>query len=103
MPLPPPFRWVYRDFRWIDYDPVKNDEVFEARGFDLAHVARMFPGYVLERRDTRRYREVRYQAIGEVLGELYFVVYTLRGVGCRLITAWIADRHERQIWHEASN
>jgi len=96
MPLPPPFRW-------IDYDPVKNDEVFEARGFDRAHVVRILPGYVLGRQDARRYREVRYQAIGEVLGELYFVVYTLRGTGCRLITAWIADRYERQIWHDASH
>jgi uncharacterized DUF497 family protein len=102
MPLPPPFRWVYRDFDWIDFDPIKSDEVFAERGFDLAHVARAFPGYVLERQDVRRYREIRYQAIAEVLGELYFLVYTLRGRGCRLITAWVADRYERQIWHEAS-
>ena len=93
---------MYRDFAWIDYDPAKSDEIFAARGFDLAHVARVFPGYLLERKDTRRYREVRYQAIGEVLGEIYFLVYTIRGRGCRLITAWIADRYESQIWYDAS-
>ena len=77
--------------------------VLALRGFDFAHVARIFPGYVLEREDTRRYREIRYHVIGEVLGELYFLVYTRRGKGCRLITAWIADRYERQIWHDGTH
>lgn len=103
MPPPQPFRRVYRDFAWIDYDPQKSDEVFETRGFDFAHVARVFPGYVLEREDTRPYRETRYQAIGELLGEVYFLVYSRRGKGCRLITAWIADRYERQIWYDATH
>jgi uncharacterized protein len=103
MPPPRSFRWVYRDFDWIDYDPAKSDEIFDLRGFDLAHVARIFPGHVLEREDARRYREVRYQAIGELMGEVYFLVYTCRGKGCRLITAWTADRYERQIWYDSSH
>ena len=69
--MPPrPFRLTYRDFQTVEYDPVKNDEVFELRDFDLPYVSRMFPGYVLEREDTRRYGEQRFQVIGEVLGEV---------------------------------
>jgi hypothetical protein len=84
----------------IEFDPVKNDEVFAERGFDLAYVSRMFPGYVLEREDTRPYRERRYQVIGEVVGEVFVVVYTRRGDICRLITAWVAERHERDFWYD---
>lgn len=95
-----PFRLVYRSFERIEFDPIKNDEVFEARGFDLAYVSRMFPGYVLEREDTRGYDEIRYQAIGELLGDVFFVVYTRRSGVCRLITAWIADPQDQELWHD---
>jgi uncharacterized DUF497 family protein len=38
--------------------------------------------------------------IGELLGEVFFVVYARRGDTCRLITAWIAESHERELWHD---
>ena len=42
--------------------------VFELRGFDLVYARRVFPGYVLEREDTREdYGEPRFRVIGEVL------------------------------------
>jgi len=45
MPPPPrPFRLVHRSFAWITFDPAKNDQVFERRGFDLAYVAWLYPG-----------------------------------------------------------
>ncbi len=88
MPPPQPYRIAYRTFDRVSYDPRKSDEVLADRGFDLGYVSRMFPGYVLEREDTRPYAETRYQAIGEVLGDLYAVVYTRSGGTCRLITAW---------------
>jgi uncharacterized DUF497 family protein len=100
--MPPrPFRVVYRAFDRIGFDPRKSGEVFAERGFDLGYVSRIFPGYVLEREDTRPYSETRYQAIGEVQGELYVVVYTRIGRSCRLITAWEAERYEKEIWHTA--
>jgi hypothetical protein len=100
MARPRPFRLIYCTFSIIEYDPVKSDEVLDLRGFDLAYVSRIFPGYVLEREDTRSYREPRYQAIGEVLGDVFLVVYTRRGDICRLITAWAAERHERDLWYD---
>jgi uncharacterized protein len=74
--------------------------VYAERDFDLAFVSRMFPGYVMQREDVRPYGETRYQAIGEIVGEVYVVVYTRSGRTCRLITAWIADPGERGIWYD---
>ncbi len=60
MPPPPrPFRLVHWSFAKVTFDPAKSDEVFTLRGFDLAYVARIFPGYVLEREDTRDHPERR--------------------------------------------
>jgi len=73
-PPPSPYRLVYRSFDRIDWHGAKSNEVLQARGFDLGFASRLFPGWVLERRDTRSYREVRYQAIGEILGTIYFAV-----------------------------
>lgn len=101
MPPPPQaFRLVHRAFESVEFDPAKSDEVFEERGFDLGYVTRLFPGYVLERQDTRPYPEPRFQVIGELAGELYFVVYTPRGRGCRLITAWVAEPRFWTLWHD---
>ena len=84
---PRSFRRVYRSFAAVDFDPAKSDAVFAERGFDLAYVARIFPGFVLERQDTRRYRESRFQVIAELNGTVFVLVYTRRGSVCRLITA----------------
>jgi uncharacterized DUF497 family protein len=99
-PPPRPFRLVYRFFRRIEFDPAKSGKVFELRGFDLAYVSRLLPGYVLEREDTRDHPEPRYQAIGELLGVVFFVVYARRSDTCRLVAAWITEPHERELWHD---
>ena len=99
-PPPRPFRLVYRAFDMIEFDPAKSDEVLEQRGFDLGYVSRIFPGYVLEREDTRDYDEPRFQVIGELMDEVYEVIYTRRGRACRLITAWIAEPAYRMMWND---
>ena len=99
-PRPRPFRLVHRAFDRFEFDPAKSDQILEERGFDLDYVRRIFPGYVLEREDTRPYPEPRFQVIGELLGEVFVVVYTPRGGACRLITAWAADGPELDLWHD---
>lgn len=91
---------VWREFDRIGFDPSKNDEVLAARGFDLAFISHIFPAFVLEREDTRPYPETRYQAIGELLGNIYVLVYTRQGKSCRLITAWEAEPEYRLRWYE---
>jgi uncharacterized DUF497 family protein len=100
MAPPRPFRLVWREFDRIGFDRSKSDEVLAARGFDLAFISHMFPGFVLERQDTRPYRETRYQAIGELLGTVYVVVYTRHGKSGRLITAWEAELEDRVLWYD---
>jgi uncharacterized DUF497 family protein len=104
-PMAPPssYRRVYRRFAVVDFDPDKSDEVLAERGFDLAYVARIFPGFMLEREDTRRYNETRYQVIAELDDTIFFVVYTRRGSVCRLITAWEADPEDTAIWHDINS
>ena len=92
---------MHRDFDAFEFDPAKSDAVFALRGFDLAYARRVFPGYVLEREDTREgYDERRFRVIGEVLQDVLVVVYTPRSGTCRLITAWEAEDWELDLWYE---
>ena len=76
-------------------------EVLALRGFDLAYARRIFPGYVLEREDTREnYGELRFRVIGEVMQGVLVVIYTPRCNICRLITAWRAEKQELELWYE---
>lgn len=101
VPPPRPFRLVHRAFDTFEFDPAKSNAVLELRGFDLAYARRMFPGYVLEREDTREdYGEPRFRVIGEVLQDILVVIYTPRAGACRLITAWEAEGWELELWYE---
>jgi uncharacterized DUF497 family protein len=100
MAPPRPYRLVYRAFDRFEFDQGKSAAILEVRGFDLGYVSRVFPGYVLERQDTRPYSEPRFQVIGELLGQVFEVVYTRRGKACRLITAWLAEENAMEIWND---
>ena len=95
--VPPPraFRLVWRAFDSFEFDDAKNEELVAYRGFDFYYASTLFPGYVLERVDTRFRRETRYQVIGEVFDDILMLAYTLRHDNCRLITAWRAGPLER--------
>ena len=93
-------RLLYCDFDRFEFDAAKSEEGFEARGFDLAYGRRVLPGYVLEREDTRRCSERRFQVIEEMLGDVLVVVYAPHAGVCRLITAWPAAGFELELWHE---
>lgn len=74
---------------------MKSDAVLEARGFDMAHAGRLFPGYVLEQESTRwDYGERRLKTIGELMGDVLVVIYTVRD------GAWEADHLDTELWHE---
>ena len=66
----------------FEWDEAKSLHNLEKRGFDFEYAARIFKGGdLLEYGDRRRdYGERRTIAIGEVEGEILFVVYTWRGV-----------------------
>ena len=83
----------------FEWDEAKSRRALEERGFSFEYAARIFLGPILERQDDRReYGEVRMQAIGQVVDDVLFVVYTDRGDTRHIISARLANRKERRLW-----
>jgi uncharacterized protein len=83
----------------FEWDEVKSRRNLSERGFGFEYAARIFLGPTLERLDNRReYGEVRIQAIGRVIDDILFVVYTDRGDTRHIISARLASRKERRLW-----
>jgi uncharacterized DUF497 family protein len=70
------------------------------RGFGFDYAATIFVEPTLEAEDNRRdYGEVRIQAIGSAGDDILSVVYSDRGHVRRIISARLANRKERKLWH----
>lgn len=83
----------------FEWDEAKSEATFRLRGFNFANAALIFDGPVLEFDDTRQsYGEQRICAIGRVGPDFLFVVYTWRGDTRRIISAWLANRKERNAY-----
>jgi len=81
----------------FEWDEAKHRANLALRGVGFDFAARMFDGPVIEWCDVRRdYGEVRIIALGRVEGIALVVVYTMRGSACRIISARLAKRRERQ-------
>lgn len=86
----------------ISYDPAKDAATREARGFGFDQAALIFLGPTFERPDLRRdYGEDRINAVGEIEGVVYHVTYTQRGDTRHIISARLASRKERRLWHSS--
>lgn len=84
----------------FDWHAVKSDKNLEARGFGLDFAAQIFFGRVLTTIDDREdYGEVRVKAIGEIDGLVIVVIYTDRDDVRWIISARLANRKERTLWH----
>ncbi|MEA2976078.1 MAG: uncharacterized protein QOF19_1598 [Alphaproteobacteria bacterium] len=84
----------------FEWDEAKSRRNLRERGFGFDYAAGIFAGPTLERRDDRRdYGEVRMQAIGRVGDDILFVAFTDRGDVRHLISARLANRKERKLWH----
>ncbi len=81
----------------------RKDEANQAKHLvSFRQAAEIFRGFRLTREDSRRdYGEERLIALGEYDGEVLTVVYTLRGDDIRLISAWKASKHDREIFYQA--
>jgi uncharacterized DUF497 family protein len=81
------------DFEW---DPRKAANNLAKHGVDFAAATRIFEDpYLWSVQDSRIVIEARYQAVGVVDDIILFVVHTLRGDVCRIISARRANRRER--------
>ena len=84
------------EFEW---DSRKSEWCLAERGIDFSEAMRIFysPHLTL---DGASGREERYRAVGQVEGRCLTVVWTPRGGGYRIITAWISSRKERRLYYE---
>jgi uncharacterized DUF497 family protein len=83
----------------FEWDIAKSAKNLRERGFDFVYAAKVFERPTLEADDKRAgYGERRVRAIGEVDGEVLFVVYTWRGEVRRIISARLANRKERNAY-----
>ena len=85
------------EFDWHD---AKHEKNLDERGFGFDFAARIFLGRVLTEVDDRAdYGEVRVKAIGETDGIVLAVIYTDRDDVRWIISARLANRKERALWH----
>jgi uncharacterized protein len=86
------------------WDPKKNRRNVVRHGIAFEDAVRIFKGPTLEQVDERfDYGEVRVYAVGVVNDIEITVIYTDvpgvgRTVGRRIISAWRAERHEREAY-----
>lgn len=79
----------------FEWDEDKRQKTLEERGIDFLYAAQIFEGDTVRIVDDRQdYGETRYLAVGTVAGELFAVVYTMRGDVIRLISARRARKKE---------
>ena len=82
------------------WDPKKNRRNMAHHGVAFEDAVKIFEGPTLERVDDRfEYSEVRVYAIGIVNGIEITVIYTdVSRTERRIISAWRAERHEREAY-----
>jgi uncharacterized protein len=82
------------------WDPRKNRRNIAQHGLAFQDAVRVFEGPTLEKVDDRfEYDEVRVYAIGIVNGIEITVIYTdVSRTERRIISAWRAERHEREAY-----
>jgi uncharacterized DUF497 family protein len=82
------------------WDPKKNRRNVALHGVAFEDAVRIFEGPTLERVDDRfEYGEVRVYAVGIVNGVEITLIYTdVSRTEGRIISAWRAERHEREAY-----
>jgi uncharacterized protein len=86
----------------FEWDAVKDAANRRKHGIAFREAAEIFRGFVLLAEDTRHdYGEQRFVALGEYDGEVIRLVFTERGENIRIISAWKANRHDRETFKKA--
>lgn len=86
-------------FQW---DPAKDVANRRKHRIGFREAAEIFRGRVLVSEDARRdYGECRWIALGKYDGDVIRVVLTERDGDIRIISAWKANRHDREAYEKA--
>jgi uncharacterized DUF497 family protein len=87
------------EFEW---DSAKDAANQRKHRIGFREASEIFRGPIVVSNDDRRdYGERRLIALGEYDGEVIRVVFTERGDSIRIISAWKANRHERENYKKA--
>ena len=86
------------EFEW---DPDKAERNRRKHKIDFETAVKAFNDcFRLETDEPDDDDVIRFNLTGMVDGRLLVVTYTMRGDICRIISARLADRHERRHYHE---
>ena len=85
----------------FEWDENKRRGNIEKHGVDFVLAARIFLNPVLEAPDVEEHREARVIAIGHRGENCLVVVYTWRGENRRIISAWKADKNDREAYYQS--
>lgn len=86
----------------FEWDPAKNERNLAKHGVDFPFAVRVFAAPMLVDEDDRRdYGERRFVGLGIVEGRVLAIAYTLRGDGCRIISARRANGREQARYFRA--
>jgi uncharacterized DUF497 family protein len=87
------------EFEW-DPDKAERNKRKHKIDFEMAIKVFLDPHYVEYEQDDDE-DDLRYNVIGLVEGRMLHVTYTMRGEACRVISARLAERHEKRRYHES--
>ena len=85
----------------FEWDENKNESNIKKHGIDFTRAKEIFDGPVIERFDSRRFGEDRWQAIGAIDSETLFIVYVEKDENTyRIISARRAENHEQESYYK---
>jgi uncharacterized protein len=84
----------------FEWDEQKRESNLAKHGVDFRDIPALFDGHVLEFIDEREnYGETRITAVGEIVSQVYAVVYTWRTGNRRIISARRANEREKRKYY----
>jgi uncharacterized DUF497 family protein len=88
--------------QFFEWDKDKCQANIDKHGIDFANIQAVFTNPIVERVDNRQdYGETRIILLGIIDNRVLCIVYTLRGSGCRIISARRANQREPRTYHQS--
>ena len=84
----------------FEWDNQKAETNINKHGVDFVDAVQIFQGHTAEAiDDSEDYGEERIRAIGQHNGAVYVVIYTEREGAIRIISAWKANKNDREKYY----
>lgn len=88
--------------QFFEWDEDKCQANIDKHGIDFANIQAVFTNPIIERvDDCQDYGETRIILLGIIDNRVLYIVYTLRGSVCRIISARKANQREQRTYHQS--